>query len=176
MAMSGMLQNFAAGVMILFQKQYSVGDFVELQSYSGIVKEIRMFSTTINTFDNKKIIIPNSVIATNVITNFTSEKTRRVEWRINIYYGADFDKAKNALIELIGKDKRLLEDKEMLVLLHSFGESSACIVARAWINSDDYWDVYFDYNEAIYKRFNEIGIEFHVPQMGVHISHQNQKT
>jgi len=172
--MSGTLQNFAAGIMILYQKQYSIGDYVEVQSYRGIVKDIQMFSTTITTYDNKKIIIPNSVITTNIITNFTSEKIRRAEWKINIHYGSDFDKAKSALIELIGKDSRLIEGKEVVVLLHSFGESSACIVARAWINSDDYWSVYFDYNEAIYKRFNELGIEFHVPQMGVYIKNSGQ--
>ena len=110
MALSGTLQNFAGGVLILLLKPYKVGDYIEVQGYTGFVKEIQIFHTVINTTDNKTIIIPNGGLSTGSINNYSREAYRRVDWSIGLSYGTDFDAAKNAIIEILLSDPRVVED------------------------------------------------------------------
>lgn len=170
MALSGTLQNFAGGLMVLFIKPYKVGDFIEAQGYSGKVKEISLFNTLINTIDNKTIIIPNGGLSTGIINNYSKEPTRRVDWTFGIAYGDNYDIAKETITEILSKDERVLKHPTIFVALHSLGDSSVNIVVRAWVDSDDYWDVYFDINEKIYKTFPMVGLSIPFPQMDIHLS------
>lgn len=173
MALSGTLQNFAGGVMVLILKPYRVGDFIEAQGQTGTVKEIRLFNTLINTVDNKTIIIPNGGISTGIINNYSKEELRRVDWKFGIAYGDDYRKARNIIAELLDKDVRILKEPAYFIALNSLADSAVIIVVRAWTATEDYWDVYFDMNEKIYKAFPENGINFPYPQMDVHLKNKN---
>lgn len=169
MALSGTLQNFAGGVMILLFKPFKVGDYIEANGQSGTVKEIQIFNTIINTVDNKTIIVPNGGLSTSVMTNYSKESTRRVDWVFGIAYGDNYDTAKEILLDLINKDERILKDTAPFVALTTLNSSSVDIVVRVWVNSGDYWGVYFDMNEKVYKTFTEKGINIPFPQMDVYV-------
>lgn len=174
MALSGTLQNFAGGVLILVLKPFKVGDFIETQSQLGTVKDIRLFNILLNTPDNKTIIIPNGGIANNIINNYSHETTRRVDWSFGIGYGDDYDKAKAILTKIIVADKRILKDPEYFIALGALADSSVNITVRVWASKDDYWDVFFDMNESVYKEFTAQGINIPFPQLDVHL-HQGSK-
>lgn len=170
MALSGTLQNFAGGVMVLMLKPYKVGDFIEAAGQTGTVKDIRLFNTLINTTDNKQIIIPNNSIATGIINNYSKESTRRVDWTVSIAYGDDYDAAREAIDELLRNDSRILASPTPLIALSSLAASSVDITVRAWVLSSDYWDVFFDMNERFYKILPTKGINFPFPQLQIHTS------
>ena len=172
MALSGTLQNFAGGVMILLFKPFRVGDFLEAQGQSGTVKEIQIFNTIMTTADNKVIIIPNGGLSTGIMKNYSKEENRRVDWEFGIAYGDSYDKAKAVLTRLIEADQRILKDPNYFIALTSLGESSVNIVVRAWVKAPDYWGVFFDMNEKVYKTFAEENLNIPFPQMDVHL-HQN---
>ena len=169
MALSGTLQNFAGGVMLLLLKPYHVGDYIEAQGQSGTVKSIQLFNTIINTPDNKTIIIPNGGISTGIINNYSKETTRRVEWIIGIEYGNDFDQAKTVIKELLDADTRILQEPAYLIEITQLADSAVNIVVRAWVNSSDYWNVFFEMNAKIYKTLPQRGINFPFPQMDIHL-------
>jgi len=175
MALSGTLQNFAGGVMILIFKPFKVGDFIEAQGQSGTVKEIQLFNTVINTVDNKTILIPNGGLSTGIINNYSKENSRRVDWTFGIGYGDDYDKAKATIAELLESDGRIFKDPAYFIALTSLGDSSVNIVVRAWTASSDYWGVFFDMNEKVYKRFAEVGLNIPYPQMDVHLYRPEEK-
>ena len=143
MALSGTLQNFAGGVMILLFKPFKVGDTIEAQGQSGTVREIQIFNTILATPDNKIIIIPNGGLSTGLMKNYSREATRRVDWEFGIAYGDDYTKAKAVIARLLDADGRVLKDPAYFIALTSLGESSVNIVVRAWVNAGDYWGVYF---------------------------------
>lgn len=169
MALSGTLQNFAGGVMILFFKPYRVGDFIEAQNQSGTVKEIQIFNTVLITPDNKVIFIPNGSLATGVVINYSRQKIRRFEIIINIAYGENYDKARDTIIELLNENKLVLKEPAHFVALNKLNDSSVDIVVRAWADKDNYWDAYFSINENVYKAFAEKGIDIPFPQLTVHM-------
>lgn len=175
MALSGTLQNFAGGVLILFLKPFKIGDVIEAQGYIGTVKEISLFSTLLNTIDNKMIIIPNGPLSTDVINNFSKEENRRVDWLFGVSYGTDYDKVKSVVLDVIENNEMVLKDIEVVVILKSMSDSSVDVEARAWCKSENYWTLFFEINEAIYKRFNSEGIEFPFPQMDVHLNNVSNK-
>lgn len=170
MALSGTLQNFAGGVMILLLKPYRVGDFISAQGQSGTVQEIMLFSTKITTADKQTIYIPNSSIATSIINNYSTSETRRVEWVIGISYGDDFVTARTAILELLSKDARILRDPAPAVYIAALADNSVNLTVRAWTANGDYWDVFFAMNELFYKTLPEKGINFPFPQMDVHLT------
>lgn len=170
MAMSGTLQNFAGGVMILVLKPFKVGDVIEAQGYTGIVKEIMLFNTLVNTFDNKAVLIPNGGVSTGIINNYSHEQNRRVDWSIGISYGDDYDKAKAVMLSILNSDERVLKDPEVFIALEALADSSVNIVVRAWVKSADYWGVFFDFNEQVYKQLPANGLSFPFPQMDVHLT------
>lgn len=172
MALSGTLQNFAGGVMILLFKPFKVGDFIEAQGQSGAVKEIQIFNTIITTPDNKVIIIPNGGLSTGIMKNYSTEKLRRVDWEFSIAYGDSYDKAKVVIENLLKADGRILETPAYFIALNSLGASSVNIVVRAWVKAGDYWDVFFNMNEKVYKTFAEEKLNIPFPQMDVHIINQ----
>lgn len=170
MALSGTAQNFAGGVMILVVKPYRVGDFITAQGQSGTVKEIKLFSTVIATTDNQTIYIPNNVIATSIIDNYTTAPLRRVDWTISLAYGDDLDVARKTILELLAEDPRVLQDPAPVVWLHAMASSSIELTVRAWTANADYWEVFFTNNERFYKLLPERGLHFPFPQLDVHIS------
>ena len=168
MALSGNLQNFAGGLVILLFKPYKVGDWIDAQNVSGTVKEIQIFHTILTTADNKLIYVPNGALSSGVVSNYSNQTTWRVGWIGGVDYGEDYNKVEKVVREVLAADKRILDDPAPFIALHALDASSVNVVARVWVNSADYWGVYFDINKAIYATFNEQGINFPFPQLTVH--------
>ena len=172
MALSGTLQNFAGGVMILIFKPFKVGDVITAQGYTGSVSEIQIFNTILKTPDNKTIIIPNGGLSTGSMVNFSTEATRRVDWTIGIGYGDDVDKAKEVINKMISADSRIKQDPAPFIAVSELADSSVNFAVRAWVDAGDYWGVYFDMNENVYKTFDKEGLNIPYPQMDVHVHNQ----
>lgn len=239
MALSGTLQNFAGGVLILLLKPYKVGDYIEAQGYAGTVREIQIFHTVITTYDNKAIIIPNGGLSTSSVNNWSREEYRRVAWNVSISYGDSVETARKAILDMFTDDHRIIREssdelhllddtddphaapadimpephkpgllrrifsrkdkvKEALdrwqeardhnikalkprvtrdpsVVVNELADSSVQLQVRAWVESDNYWAVFYDYNERIYNELPSHGINFPFPQMDVHINHVAEK-
>jgi len=169
MALSGTLQNFAGGVMILIFKPFKVGDLLEAQGYLGVVKEIQLFNTIMLSLDNKTIIIPNGGLSTGSMINYSTQPTRRVDMSFGIGYTDDIDKAKGILEGLLSNHPKVLKDPASFIAVSELADSSVNFTVRAWVNAADYWDVFFYMQETVKKEFdkNKIGIPF--PQRDVHI-------
>lgn len=172
MALSGTLQNFAGGIIILLFRPFSIGDFIEAQDYIGTVKEIGIFTTLLNTVDKKVIIIPNGPLSTGSLINYSKEPLRRVDWTFGIAYGDDMENFKKAINDFISEDKRILKDPEHFIGLSELANSSVNFTVRVWVNAPDYWAVYFDMNEKVYKRFKDYELNIPFPQMDVHLHKQ----
>lgn len=240
MALSGTLQNFAGGVLILLLKPYKIGDYIEAQGFAGTVTEIQIFHTIICTPDNKSIIIPNGGLSTGSINNWSREDYRRVEWTVALSYGDDVEVARRTILDLFSADDRIVKqtleqdrldrideesrqhsnqeadmeiehtpkkrsllyrmfhrkhsdlksrlesmrmeeetkikaftptiDRRPTVALSELADSSINLTARAWVQSKDYWSVYYDFNERIYNELPRHGLSFPFPQMDVHIT------
>lgn len=161
MALSGTLQNFAGGVIILLFRPFKVGDFIEAQGQTGSVKEIQIFNTLIQTGDNKTILVPNGPLSTGIINNYSRESLRRVDFTFSVSYGDDYEKAKAVLEELIAADSRILnKPAEPFIALKSLSASSIDIVVRVWAAQENYWAIYFDMNKAVYETFPKRGLNF----------------
>lgn len=169
LALSGTLQNFAGGVMILIFKPFKAGDVIDAQGYLGAVSEIQIFNTILKTPDNKTIIIPNGGLSTASVTNFSTEDRRRVDWTVGVGYGDDLDKARQVIKDLCDDDSRILKDPEVFIGVSELADSSVNFAVRAWVNAADYWGVFFEMNENIYKTFNSKGLNIPYPQMDVHL-------
>lgn len=170
MAFSGTLSNLAGGVMILLFKPFKVEDFIEAQGETGIVKEIQIFHTIMNTTDNKTIIIPNGPLSNGNITNYTMQEIRRVDFSFGFAYGEDYQLAKKVLMDLYLNHPKVLKDPEPFIGLGELADSSVNVTVRLWTKVEDYWDVYFYMNEKVYEKFNETeGLSIPFPQMDVHV-------
>ena len=169
MALSGTLQNFAGGVMIMLFKPFKVGDFIAAQGYEGRVNSIQIFSTHILTPDNKTVILPNGALSTGPVTNFNKETDRRLDWVFSISYGDDYDQAKAVLQRLCDADARILKEPAPIIELIKMSDNSIDITVRARVKPEDYWAVFFRMNELVYKTFPEEGLHFPFPQVDVHV-------
>ncbi len=169
MALSGTLQNFAGGVMLLILKPFKVGDYIEAQGYAGTVTEVQIFHTVLHTPDKKTIIIPNGPLSNGAAVNFSASPVRRVDLTFGIGYGDNIDKARQLIMDILTSDQRVLKDPAPFTGVVSLGDSSVNIVTRAWVNAGDYWDVYFYLNEKVKKTFDENGVSIPFPQRDVHI-------
>ena len=197
MALSGTLQNFAGGVLILLLKPYKVGDYIEAQGYAGTVTEIQIFHTIINTPDNKSIIIPNGGLSTGSINNYSREDYRRVDWVVCLAYGDDVNVARKAILEILNNDPRVVkstiaDDRKTrnipeasvtnkhtiassqancapTVILSKLGDCSIVLAVRAWTTCGNYWGLMSDINEIIYNELPKHGLSFPYPQMDIHI-------
>ena len=173
MALSGTLQNFAGGVMILIFKPFKNGDLIEAQGHSGVVSEIQIFNTILKTPTNKTIIIPNGGLSTSSMVNYSAEEFRRVDWTFGIGYGDKTDNAKEVLTRLMKEDSRIINNPEPpFVAVSELGDSSVNFAVRAWVKAEDYWGVFFDMNEKVYNTFDKEGLNIPYPQMDVHL-HKN---
>lgn len=170
MALSGTLQNFAGGVMLLLFKPFKAGDVLSAQGHTGSVSEIQIFNTILKTPDNKTIIIPNGGLSTGSMINFSTEPKRRVDFTFGIGYGDDVDKAKEVLMKLIKADKRIINDPaEPFIAVSELADSSVNLVVRVWAEAANYWGIYFDLTEQVYKTFDKEGLNIPYPQMDVHV-------
>ncbi len=172
LALSGTLQNFASGVLILVQKPFVVGDVIEAQGYIGSVKQIEIFKTVLTTFDLKTIIIPNSAIANSSMINYSIEPHRKVEWVFCIGYNDDMKKAKSIINDIVFSDRRVL-DEEPFIKIAELADSSVNIKVRAEVVADDYWDVFFEKTEEIKLAFDDNNISIPYPQMDIHTDNNN---
>jgi len=179
MALSGTLQNFAGGVLILLLKPFKVGDYIEAQGFAGTVTRIEIFNTIICTPDNKSIIIPNGGLSTGSINNYSIQPYRRVDWTVGISYGESVDRARTLLLDLLRKDPRILWEektgmpsvKAPVVVVAELADSSVNLSVRAWVASADFWGVYFDHNEEFYNAITAApGLSFPFPQLDVHMT------
>lgn len=168
MALSGNLQNFAGGLIILLFRPFKVGDFIECQGVSGAVKEIQIFHTILTSPDNKVIYVPNGGLSSGNIINYSREATRRVDWTFTFEYGEDYNKVESVINRLIAADERILNTPEPFVNLIALADSSVNVVVRVWVKSEDYWNVFFSMNKAVYATFNKEGINFPFPQITIH--------
>ncbi len=168
-ALQDTLSNFAAGGMILIYRPYDVDDFVEVTGASGLVKKMNLVSTTITTFDNQTLVVPNSKIWGDVIKNVTAQKLRRVDLEFGIGYGDDIEHAERVLEEIVSNHEMVLKKPETMIKLHTLGESSVNFVVRPWVKTEDYWDVYWDITREVKMRFDREGISIPFPQRDVHL-------
>ena len=172
MALTGTLQNFAGGVMILLFKPFRVGDYIETQGIAGVVSEIQIFNTIIKTPDNKTIIVPNANLSNTIMTNYSTEPQRRVDFTFGIGYGDDVAKAEQVLKSIINANDKILKAPEPFIAVSELADSSVNLAVRVWVNGADYWDVFFDMNRKVYEEFTKEGLNIPYPQMDVHF-HQD---
>lgn len=175
MALSGTLQNFAGGILLLVLKPFKIGDFIETSEHSGVVKHIQIFNTIINTPDNKRIILPNGPVATGAITNYSTEPKRRIDLLFGIGYNDNIDEAKETIMSLINNDSRIDSTPEPFIAVKELADSSVNIVVRVWADSDDYWGIFFDLTENVKKTFDAKGISIPYPQRDVHFYNHDQE-
>jgi small conductance mechanosensitive channel len=168
-ALQDTLSNFASGLMILFYRPFDVGDTVEAGGVFGKVNHMSLVNTTFLTFDNQTIILPNNLVWAGVIKNVTAQKKRRVDLVFGVGYADDVPKVEQVLQEIVAGHEKILDDPEPLIKLHELGDSSVNFVVRPWVESDDYWDVYWDLLRTVKIRFDEEGISIPFPQRDVHL-------
>lgn len=163
LALQGTLSNLAAGVMIILFRPYKLGDFVEVAGQAGSVKDITLFTTELATGDNKKVIVPNGAAWGDVITNYSANDTRRVDFTFSIDYSDDIDKAMKIIQDTLGADERVHKDPAVFTAVMAHGGSSVDIVTRVWCNSGDYWGVHFDAMKNVKEAFDKGGISIPYP-------------
>ncbi|MDQ7045556.1 MAG: mechanosensitive ion channel [Sulfurimonas sp.] len=169
LALQGSLANIGAAVLIIIFRPFKVGDFIEAAGATGTVEDVNLFSTIIAPLDNRTIIVPNSAIIGGNITNYSKKPNRRVDHVFGIGYGDDLKLAKETLMEIMQADDRVLSEPAPFVGVGELGDNSVNFTFRAWVNTDDYWDVYFDMLETVKLTFDEKGISIPYPQMDVHV-------
>ncbi|MEM9819749.1 MAG: mechanosensitive ion channel domain-containing protein [Bacteroidota bacterium] len=170
MALQGSLGHFASGVMILVFKPYKVGDLVDLAGNVGVVEEVQVFNTVLLTPDNKKIIIPNGVVTSGVITNISGQGEIRVDMTFGIGYDDDIDKAKSVINKVAQDCPQVNKDKPVDIFVSELADSSVNFAVRPWCKSEHYWDVYFFMHENIKKQMDANGIGIPFPQMDLHVN------
>jgi small conductance mechanosensitive channel len=168
-ALQDSLSNFASGLMILFFKPFDVGDVIEAGGVAGSVISMNLVSTSIKTFDNKQMVVPNNKIWNDVITNATGVETRRIDMEFGIGYTDDIDKAHAIIEEIVTSHPKVLEDPAPVVRVHTLGDSSVNFVCRPWSRTEDYWGVYWDVTETVKKTFDAKGVGIPFPQRDVHL-------
>ncbi len=175
LALSGTLQNFAGGVLLLIIKPFKVGDFIEAQGFMGTVKDIQIFHTVLQTIDNVIVTVPNGGLSTGSVTNYSINPTRRGQWVFGIAYGDSVETAKKAIRGMLENDPRVLKDPEPMIFLSNLSDSSVDITVRAWAKAEDFWPFSFDIHEKVYDAFQKAGINIPFPQMDVHL-HKKDKS
>ena len=169
LALQGSLSNFAAGVMLIIFHPFKVGEFIEGGGVAGTVEEVGIFTTTLLSPDNKTIIVPNSNMTADNIVNYSTRGTRRVDMVFGIGYEDDIDKAKGIITETLARDERVLKDPVTKIAVSELADSSVNIIARPWVNSADYWNLFFEVTESIKKSFDAEGISIPYPQRDIHV-------
>lgn len=169
LALQGSLANFAAGFLMIIFRPFKKGDYVEGGGTAGVVDEIQIFTTILNTPDNKKVIVPNAKMMGDNITNYSAKDTRRIDLTFGIGYGDDIPKAKAVLMKIVEGDERVLKEPAPQILVGELGDSSVNLIMRVWLKSGDYWSFNFDTIEKVKLTFDKEGISIPFPQRDVHL-------
>lgn len=193
MALSGTVQNFAGGIMLLIFRPFKAGDFVTASGVSGTVMEVTIVSTKVLTPDNRVVVLPNGALFSSNIENVSAQPLRRVNWTVSVEYGSDAEKCMEALLEIVRSDKRILTSADQrpktnsrsavntdglpipdpFVALASLNENDISFVVRAWVHKEDYWDVFYDLNLRFYTELPQRGFNFAFPHMDVNITNKS---
>ena len=174
MALNGTVQNFAGGIMLLIFKPFKAGDYIEAQGFSGTVSEVNIVSTKLRTVDNRVIIIPNGILSNGTIDNYSQQEMRRVDWTVDVEYGASSEEATKLLMSFLTEDERVLNigkgaPADPFVTLSALNDSGIQFTMRAWVKKDDYWDVKFLVIDKIYNELPKHDIQFPYPKLDVNI-------
>ncbi len=174
MALSGTLQNFAGGLMIMAFKPFKAGDYIEALGYAGTVTEVTIVGTHLTTFDNRKVILPNGALSGGNVVNYSSFPLRRIDITVGVEYGTDAAACKQKLTEIVLEDPRFLSAstpgaKDPIIAIQKLDSSSVNFLIRAWVRTEDYWGAWFDLNERVYTELPQAGINFPFPQVDVHV-------
>ena len=169
MALSGTLQNFAGGIVLLLFKPFKVGDFIECQSFSGTIIQIHIFMTEIKTADNKIVYVPNSILISTPLTNYTCEDIRRLDIDFSVAYGTNLKLAKETIENIAANEKGILDDPKTTTFVSALAENCVVITMRSWTKKEDFWTVKYNMNENVYNIFAEKGIDIPFPQIKVHM-------
>lgn len=169
LALQGSLSNFAGGILILVMKPFKVGDYILCEGMEGTVESIGLVYTSLNTMDNKQVIMPNGTLSGSILTNVTAQERRRLQIKVGVSYNADLKKAKNLLRQLFENHPMMVKDEPIVSFVDDLGESSVIIGARGWVATEDYWAVKWDLTENIKLTFDEQGIEIPYNQLDVYI-------
>ena len=174
MALSGTVQNFAGGLMLMIFKPFKAGDYIEAQGYAGVVTEVTIVGTHLTTIDNRRVVLPNGALSNGNIVNYSSFPLRRIDLPVSVEYGTDAAACKEKLLEIVREDARILDAQtpgaaDPFVAVQKLSESSVNFIIRAWVKGSDFWPAQFDLNERIYTELPQAGIKFPFPQLDVHI-------
>lgn len=169
MALQGTLQNFAGGVIVLLMRPYRVGDFIEQGGISGTVSHIQIFNTTLNTPDNKVIIVPNTELATKTLINYSTSDTRRADIKVGIAYGESIESARATMLEIAKNCSMVLADPAAMVCVTTLDDSAIKLELRVWVKQEHYWDTLSELNQAVYEKFQSKGIKIPYNQLDVHV-------
>lgn len=172
LALQGSLANFAGGALILMFRPFKVGDYITAQGVSGTVTEMQIFNTILTTPDNVRIIVPNGAMSNGIITNFSTEKTRRLDFVFGIDYRDDVTKAREVIMSIMADEDKIFNIPEPQVLLSNLGDSAVELTVRTWVYADDYWPLKFDLTEKVKAAFDREGIRIPFPQRDLHV-HQS---
>lgn len=175
LALKDSLGNIAGGLIIIVNKPFKKGDYIEAAGVEGTVVTINLFNTVLTTPDNKEIVIPNSQLSNGNITNYSAMETRRVDFEFLIDYDTDFFKAQNSILDEINAHELVLHDTEPTVRMRRLDPSAVAITARVWVKNNDYWTVYFDLLEQVRRRLDEDGISVAYNKLDVKILSDKQK-
>lgn len=175
MALSGTVQNFAGGIMLLVFKPFKAGDFISAQGFTGTVSEVNIVSTKLTTTDNRVIVIPNGALSNGTIDNYSQRPMRRLEWLVDVEYGSSSETVKTVMKSIAESDERIIGIRhgapaDPMIELHALKDSSVQFIMRGWVLSEDYWAVFWAINDKIYNELPKNGIKFPFPQLDVHIS------
>lgn len=165
LALQGSLANFAGGALIMIFKPFKIGDFIAAQGESGTVKSIEIFTTKLNTVDNKEIIIPNGSLSNSNIINYSTEEKRRVDLKFGVSYDADIKETKALLASIVNKHPLILKDPAPAILLTELGDSSINFAVRSWVKSSDYWTVYTQVLEETKEALDNAKIDIPYPHV-----------
>lgn len=174
LALQGSLSNLTGGLMILIFRPFKVGDYIDNHTDSGTVREIGIFYTTLDTPDNKRITIPNGLLSNATVVNYSAEETRRVDMEFAVAYTTDIDKVNKVMRTVTEANDKVLKDPAPFTALLRQDASALVFVVRAWVKSEDYWDVYFYLGENMKKAFDTVGIEIPFNQLDVHFDKAEQ--
>ncbi|MCP3848628.1 MAG: mechanosensitive ion channel [Gammaproteobacteria bacterium] len=169
LALQGSLANFAAGFLLIIFRPFKEGDVIEAAGVTGKVDEIQIFTTTLKTPDNKRIIVPNASLGNGNIVNYSSQTTRRVDLTVGVSYDADLKEVRGILTDIVKKDERILSEPDYQIVVGELADNSVNFFVRVWVKSEDYWDVFFAANESVKLRLDEAGIGIPYPQRDVHL-------
>ena len=174
MALSGTVQNFAGGMMLMIFKPFKAGDYIEAQGYAGVVTEVNIVGTHLTTIDNRRVVLPNGALSNGNIVNYSSFPLRRIDLPVNVEYGTDAAACKEKLLAIVREDARILDAQtpgaaDPFVAVQKLSDSSVCFIIRAWVKGSDFWPAQFDLNERIYTELPQAGIKFPFPQLDVHV-------